>query len=244
MISSILAASALGLLELAHGRPAAAHRILGPIGRRLEEGGVREPGSMRFVADDVEALIALDRLGEAEALLARLERRARRLDRVSARATAARCRGLIAAALGDLPAALLHLETSLGQHERIPQPFELGRTLLVTGEVQRRMKKKRSARENLVRAFDIFLELGAPLWAEKTRAELAWIGGRAPAPHELTPTEEQVAQLAAEGRTNREVADALFISVRTVEANLTRVYRKLGIRSRAGLAARLAESRR
>lgn len=244
MISSILAASALGLLELAHDRPDAAHRILGPIGRRLEDGGVREPGSMRFVADDIEALIALDRLGEAEALLARLERRARRLDRVSARATAARCRGLIAAALGDLPAALLHLETSLGQHERIPQPFELGRTLLVTGEVQRRMKKKRPARETLVRAFDIFLELGAPLWAEKTRAELARIGGRAPAPHGLTPTEEQVAQLAAEGRTNREVADALFISVRTVEANLSRVYRKLGIRSRAGLAARLAESRR
>jgi DNA-binding CsgD family transcriptional regulator len=240
MISSILAASALGLLELAHDRPDAAHRILGPIGKRLEEGGVREPGSMRFVADDVEALIALDRLGEAEALLARLERRARRLDRVSARAAAARCRGLLASRKGDLDEAIASFEEALAEHARVPIPFERARTLLVLGSTHRRAKRRRVARESLEEALSIFDELGARAWAEKARGGLARIGGRPAASGDLTPTEHRIAALVAEGHPNKEVAARLFVTVKTVEANLSRVYAKLGIRSRAELAHRFA----
>jgi DNA-binding CsgD family transcriptional regulator len=83
--------------------------------------------------------------------------------------------------------------------------------------------------------------MGARLWAGRARAELGRIGGRARSDG-LTPTEQRVADLVAEGRSNKEVADALFVSVRTVEANLTRVYAKLGIRSRTELAASRATS--
>ena len=106
------------------------------------------------------------------------------------------------------------------------------------GAVERRAKRKREARETLRRALDAFEKLGAPLWADKASAELARIGGRAPALLGLTPTEGRVAELVASGSTNREVADALFVSVHTVEANLKRIYRKLGIRSRTELASR------
>ena len=83
----------------------------------------------------------------------------------------------------------------------------------------------------------MFASLDAPLWVDRARAELGRIGGRAPSPLELTPTELSVARLVGEGRTNREVADALFISPSTVQANLKRIYRKLGVRSRTELAA-------
>jgi DNA-binding CsgD family transcriptional regulator len=240
MIASILAASAIGLLELAHDRPDAAHRLLGPIGERLEEGGVREPGSMRFVGDDIEALITLDRLGEAEALVARLERRARRLNRVSALAAGARCRGLLAAAKGDLDGAISSFEEALAQHARVRIPFERARTLLVLGSTHRRAKRKSAAREPLEEALSIFDELGARTWAEKARGGLARIGGRPAATGDLTPTEHRIAALVAEGHPNKEVAARLFVTVKTVEANLSHVYVKLGVRSRAELAYRFA----
>ena len=240
MIASILAASALGLLELAHDRPGAAHQVLGPIGARLEEGGVREPGSMRFVPDDIEALIALDRLGDAEALLARLDERARKLDRVSALAAAARCRGLLAAARGDLDGAIASCQEALADHARVRTPFERARTLLVLGSTQRRAKHKSAARESLEGAQSIFEELGAGAWAEKARGGLNRIGGRPAATGELTPTERRVAALVAEGHANKEVASRLFVTVKTVEAHLSRVYAKLGVRSRTELAHRFA----
>ena len=105
------------------------------------------------------------------------------------------------------------------------------------GGVQRRLKRKAAARRSLEEALAILEATGAPLWAERARAELARIGGRTRAGG-LTPTEERVADLVAEGRSNKEVADALFVSVRTVEANLTRIYAKLGVRSRTELASR------
>ena len=111
------------------------------------------------------------------------------------------------------------------------------------GAVERRAKRKREARQTLTNALEIFEGLGATLWAEKARAELARIGGRAPSSTDLTPSEARVAELVAAGGTNREVADALFISVHTVEANLKRIYRKLGIRSRTELASTLPPDR-
>jgi DNA-binding CsgD family transcriptional regulator len=169
-----------------------------------------------------------------------VEERALRLDRSCTLATVHRGRGLLSAAKGDLAGSLDAFERALAQHERVAQPFELAGTLLAVGTVRRRAKQKRGARESLEQALTMFEQLGARLWTEKTRAELARIGGRAPASGALTSTEERVACLVAEGKTNREVAAALYVSERTVEGHLSRIYRKLGVRSRAELARRLA----
>ena len=156
MIATILASSALGILELSLGRPEATHQVLGPLVERLEEGGVREPGSVRFIADEIEALIALGRPEEAEAILVRLERRAGRLDRVSALAAGGRCRGLLHASRGDLSAALEALEQALAEHQRLPTSFEQARTLLALGATRRRAKMKRAARDALEESLGTF----------------------------------------------------------------------------------------
>ena len=230
--------SVLGFLELSLGRPAEADAYLSRAVELQEAMGVREPAYFRIVPDEVEALVALGQLDEAEALLAPFEDAGRSLDRAWAMATGARCRALVFAARGDLAGASAAADEAVRHHDRLPLPFELGRTLLVRGAVQRRAKRKREARDTLMQALEIFEGLGAELWADKTRAELARIGGRAASSLDLTPTEAKVAELVAAGSTNREVADALFVSVHTVEANLKRIYRKLGIRSRTELASK------
>ncbi len=155
-------------------------------------------------------------------------------------AVGARCRGLLEAARGDLDGAAAALERSLHEHERLPMPFERARTLLATGRVRHRRKEKRLAGDALAEALRLFEELGSPLWAEQARTELARAGLRRRESDELNETERRVAELAAQGLSNQEIAQHAFLSVKTVEANLTRVYRKLGIRSRAGLARRLS----
>ena len=155
-------------------------------------------------------------------------------------ATAARCRGLLRAAQGDTPGAVQALDEALRHHQHLAMPFELGRTLLITGQLQRRAKRKALAKQHLEQALGIFESLPAPIWVARADAELSRIGLRPPAPLELTATEERVAALAASGQTNRQVAAALFLSRRTVEANLARVYRKLGVSSRAELGAAMA----
>ena len=169
--------------------------------------GVREPAYFRIVPDEVEALVALGRLDEAESLLVPFEEAGRNLDRAWAIATGARCRALVLAARGDLAGASAAADEAVREHDRLPLPFELGRTLLVRGTVERRAKRKREARDTLTKALEVFDGLGAALWAEKARAELARIGGRAPSSLDLTPTEDRVAALVAGGSTNREVAD-------------------------------------
>jgi DNA-binding NarL/FixJ family response regulator len=105
--------------------------------------------------------------------------------------------------------------------------------------VRRQAMQKKAAREALQQAVAIFEELGAQLWAERARAELGRISGRRAEGDELTETEVRVAQLAAVGRSNKEIAAELFMGVSTVESHLSHVYRKLGVRSRAGLGSRL-----
>jgi len=153
---------------------------------------------------------------------------------------ASRSRALLAAAAGEVDVADAEIGRALELHEQLHEPFERGRTLLVAGTLHRRSRRRAAARDSLARACAVFDGLGARLWSEKARAELGRIGGRAAAPGALTPTEERVAGLVAAGRTYREVADALFISPKTVQWNLSKIYRKLGVRSRAELAARLA----
>ena len=211
--------------------------VLHPMERFLT-GRAGDPGLRERIhlPEAIEALIALDRRIEAEELLRAWEDTGRRFDRPRIRATAARCRALLAAAEGDLDAAIAHAEAALEHHRDLPVPFERARTLIVLGTLHRRAKHKAAARAALEEAVAVLDGIGVPLWAERARAELGRIGGRAAADG-LTPTEQRVADLVAEGRSNKEVAGELFVSVRTVEANLTRVYAKLGIRSRSELAA-------
>ena len=235
----LAARSALGFLELSLGEAAEAYRWLAPVSSTCREMGLSDPGVFPVVPDEVEALVRLGKLEDAELLTDLLEEQDRALDRALATATAGRCRGLIAGARGELEDAVNHLDLALDHHARAEHPLETARTLLVSGQVQRRMKRKRPARDLLERALAKFEELGAPLWAATARAELARIGGRAPSPDGLTATEAEVARLVAGGLTNREVADALFMSPNTVKANLKRIYGKLGVRSRVELAVQL-----
>ncbi|HEX9599540.1 MAG TPA: AAA family ATPase [Gaiellaceae bacterium] len=238
-----IASWALGFLELSLGRAAEADDRLAPLVAATREAGVQEPGEMRFVPDEIEALIGLGRFEEAEELLEWFEGRGVALDRPSARGAAARCRGLMAAAAGDLEGAVSSFEEALVQYERVPMPFERARTLLPLGSARRRARERRGARECLQQALAIFEQLGAAIWAQRSRAELARIAGRAPGSGQLTAAERRVAELVAEGRTNKEVAAELVVSVRTVESTLTKVYAKLGVRSRTELTSCLGTSR-
>jgi DNA-binding CsgD family transcriptional regulator len=228
-----------GFLELSLGSAAEAHRFFGPLPQAVREAGFGEP-LFRFHGDAIETLLALGRVEEAVAVLDELEAQGTALQRVWALAVASRCRALLSAAAGEIEQAYDELDRAFELHDRLGEPFERGRAFLALGTIQRRARKKRAARESLERALAVFDKLGARLWSEKARAELARIGGRAPASGALTPTEERVAALVAAGRTYREVADALFISPKTVQWNLSKIYRKLGVRSRGELAAKLA----
>jgi len=203
----------------------------------------REPARFRFDGDHVEAVIRIGELERAEQLIAGLEERSRITPRPWIQAVTARSRALLLSARGDLDAALTAMQEALGHHDRLQMPFERARTLLELGRLLRRRKERREARVALQEALDVFQELGAPLWAELAQAELARVPVRR-APGDLTPTETTIASLAATGLTNRAIAERAFVSPKTVESNLARVYRKLGIRSRAELGRAMAERER
>ena len=233
---------ALGTLELSRGDAAAAVGELGPLQRQTEAAGIIEPGAARWIGDLIEALVLTDELDEATELTDRLEERALTLERASAVAIAQRSRGLLATARGDLDEALAAIEAAAESQESVPVPFDRARTLLALGSVRRRAGRKRQARDALEAARGAFAELGATIWIERADLELGRIGGRPSSGGELTRSEQRVAALVAEGHTNREVAAALFLSERTVESHLSHVYRKLGLRSRAELAAKFSDS--
>ena len=224
----------LGFLSLSLAEHEEAHVHLEPVVQYLDRMGSAEPGIIPCIPDEIEALISLGRLDEAGSLLDRLTEQGHTMHRPWALAAVARCRGLLMAARGDIAGARAELEEALLEHGDAQHPFELGRTLMVKGQVERRAKQKRVARSSLDQALRIFESLGAPLWAERARSELSRVGGPT-ASGELTPTERQVAELVVKGLTNREVADALFVSVKTVEANLSRIYHKMGVGSRREL---------
>jgi DNA-binding NarL/FixJ family response regulator len=157
-------------------------------------------------------------------------------------AVGARGRAMLLAALGDVDAAAEAAQRAMAEHDRLPMPFERGRTLLLLGQLRRRQRRKEAASASLQEAFDIFNRLNIPLWADRARAELvrANVGRRRSG--QLTPSEQRVAELAASGMKNRDVATTLFISPKTVEANLARIYRKLGIKSRAELGRHMGSA--
>ncbi|MGH6914868.1 MAG: LuxR C-terminal-related transcriptional regulator [Geminicoccales bacterium] len=225
----------LGFLALSQGDASAAHECLS--GYSIER-GIEGTKRISFIGDEIDALIQLGQLDAAIALTDELHRRGQLLHRPHLSAVAARCRARAEAAKGVAGATQGALLEAADTFLQLRLPFERARTLLALGEVRRRAKQKRAAREALGAALATFEELGAPLWAEKTRAELARIGGRSPS-GSLTASERRVADLVAQGYSNKEVAAALFVSVRAVEANLSRIYGKLGIGSRTELVRRV-----
>ena len=246
--------------HLQSGRMLAAHRVLGflaislqdPVeadaqltlaSAILESKGEWEPARFRIHPDHIEAVIQLGDLERAERMLGRLDARAQVFPRPWILATTARSGALLLSARGDLEGALAAMRQALVHHESLQMPFERARTLLALGQLLRRRGERREARSELAAALAEFERLGAPLWAERARAELARIPVRR-APAELTPTEEWIARLAAGGLTNREVAERAFISAKTVEANLARVYDKLHVHSRAELGRVMGERER
>jgi DNA-binding CsgD family transcriptional regulator len=227
---------ALGLAELSNQNPAGTDRLLRPLAAQVAAMGAGDPVLMMFLPDEIEALIALGELGLADGYLEPFLQRSYELDRGWAIASAERCRGALAAARGDAHAAAEAFERALAAHERVAMPLERARTLLVSGQASRRFKQRGLARGALEDAFAIFAEHGARLWAENARRELARVGRPGSARAGLTETEQRVAELVASGLSNQEVAERAFLSIKTVEANLTRIYRKLGVGSRVALA--------
>jgi DNA-binding CsgD family transcriptional regulator len=226
----------LGFVDLSLGDPAAALVHL----RRsyaIRNAFMLEPAQRLELGDLLEALVAVGELDEADQMVTLWEERAQRVERAWALAILARSRGLLLAARGDLDGALASFERALAEHARSTDPFHHARTLLALGRTERRAKKRAAARATLEDALARFERLGAPLWADQARGELGRIGGRAPTRDDLTDGEARIAALVAGGRTNREVADALFLTVHSVETALTRIYRKLGVRSRTELAS-------
>ncbi len=227
----------LGFVDLVSGRMAEAARRLTALLEPIEALG--DPAFSRgMLPAIVEAQLTVGDLEGVRETLALLEQDVR--DPVSA-AQAARCHGAVAAAGGDLEGALASLQEAVRLHDEAPLPLERAQTLLVLGGVQRRLKQRGAARQTLGEALAIAELIGAPLWAERARAELGRVSGRTPGPRELTESERRVAELVAQGLTNKEVASSLFVSVRAVESNLSKVYAKLGVRSRTELAGRLGK---
>ena len=232
----------LALLELSLGNAekawAACEEFMAPI----EAHGIGEPVLFFFLPDAIEALIVLGELDRAECLASSLERRGRELNGTWAVATAGRCRGLLLAARGDLTGSETALVDALTEHERLDMPFERARTLFAKGVVERRAKLRAKARASLAEAVEDFGRIGARLWTERARDALVRVSGRRPRPTgTLTPTEQRVAEFAVQGLSNKEIADALFMSVNTVETHLSHAYQKLGVRSRSQLAPKLSD---
>ena len=235
----------LGLLELGLARPLAAIEKLEPVADLAVRHGVREPSVLPYAPDLIEAYA---RAGEREAAtseLAKLSGLAYALDRRWALAAVARLHGL----LGRDDDLDEHFGAALELHKQgAGSAFERARTELLYGERLRRAKRRVEAREHLRSAIELFNGLGAAPWSEQARRELRASGESIPrrdltAPEKLTPQELQVALQVAEGKTNRDVAAALFLSPKTIEFHLTRVYRKLNIHSRAELVRLFASER-
>jgi DNA-binding CsgD family transcriptional regulator len=240
--TAIYGYGALGLLELGLGNLDAARDHGLAAERAFGETEGDEPGVVRYAPDLIEVLW---RLGQADEVPARIDELARQADRPLhswTQAVVERLRGLMAR--DDEVDA--HFARALELHAQTRQPFETARTQLLHGERLRRAKRRADARAPLSAALIVFERLGADPWTERTRSELRATGGptgsAAPAiaTDELTAQELQIALQVAQGRTNREVAAALFLSAKTIEYHLGSIYRKLGIRRRGELAGVLA----
>ena len=227
----------LGFTELAAGNPVvAAACFLRALAISRDEIGIGEPAIMRLHPDAVTALAAVGNVAEAERLTGELDASTASSHLPWSTAMAGRCHSVVSAASGDMPAAVAALEQALADHERLPMPFEEARTRLLYGTTLRRAGRRSDARRELEAARAVFIRLGTPVQAAQALTELARIGGKSSRDGDLTAMELRIIALVGAGQTSREVARALFMSVRTVDSHLGHVYRKLGLRSRTELA--------
>jgi DNA-binding CsgD family transcriptional regulator len=225
----------LVFLEVSLGDYGAAMNWLEPLLARFDPNHHTELVSGGWLPDAVETLVNLGRLDEAEFLVKALHDNGVRMDRAWMLAMAGRGGALCRAARGDLAGAEKAAAEAMTCHDRLPMPFERARTQLLLGQLQRRRRRRRQASTTLEEALSTFEELGTPLWAQRTRAELGALSATACSRSGLTPAELRIAQRAAVGLSNKEIAAEQFLAVKTVEMTLSNVYRKLGIRSRTQL---------
>ncbi|MDT5178448.1 MAG: hypothetical protein QOJ95_2646 [Mycobacterium sp.] len=230
---------ALGFLEVSLGHHVEALNVLQPLLSRWQQAIDIDAAAFYFIPDAVEAMIAMNDVDQADELTTSLQHNGLKLDNPWMSAAGARCRSMVLAARGELDDAERAALQAMAEHDRIPAPFERARTQLVLGQLQRRLRRRQTARATLEEAHATFESLGAALWTARAEKELGRINLLRGQYSELTPAEQRVAELAATGMTNKDVAAALFISPKTVESNLGRVYRKLGIRTRFELGRRL-----
>jgi len=229
----------LGFAALTDGEPETAAEHLESAWEFACAHGVGNPNISRFVPDLIEAHLLCGNTDRARNQLAWLEERACSTGLCHPAAAAARCRGLLA---GDVEQAMAAFGAARREHARRSMPFELARTMFCEGVALRRWRRPAAARSVLREALGLFERLGARPWASRAAAELAATGiravssaSRAALIDALTPQELQIARMVADGLNNSEAAAAMFLSRKTVETHLTRVYRKLGIRSRTDL---------
>jgi DNA-binding CsgD family transcriptional regulator len=237
------ACRARGIAALLLGEPERAVNELQPVWEHTRREGVDDPGAFPVAPDLVEALVELGATEEARAVSDWLDRLAEDQDHPWGRATAKRCAAMIRLASSYDEGAAAALEECAAEYQALGLRFDRARCLLLLGRTQRRYKKRSAARRTLEEAASAFDDIGSPGWGERTRAELARLGTQPARSGELTPTEQRVVELAAGGLSNKEIARRLFVTVHTVEVHLAHAYAKLGVRSRAQLAARMAGGR-
>ncbi len=229
-----------GFIEFCAGRWESAVDIYGQAWSDADKLGLSDLCALPFRVDLIESLVLCGRTNEAAERTEQIVDLARRSERFAALMQADRAETLVCAARGDVDGALTAAERGLIHHGGADLPIERARLQLAIGSALRRAGRRQQAGVALDDAASIFARLGATPFLTRTQEELARLGQRRD-PHELTGTEAQIARLVAAGKTNAEVAAELIISLRTVESNLTRVYRKLGIRSRSELAATMRD---
>jgi DNA-binding NarL/FixJ family response regulator len=233
---------AAGLAALLAREPERAVTSLAAVWEHTVREGVEDPGAFPVAGDLAEALAEIGRPGEAGEVTGRLRGLAAAQQHPWGLATADRSAAVVTLAAGYHEAAAAQLAQAAAAYRALGLGFDAARALLVLGRAQRRAKKRAAARESLETARSGFEALGCPGWARVAAAELDRISGRRAAPAGgLTPGERRVAELAASGLSNKQIAARLYLSVATVEVQLSRVYAKLGIRSRAQLARRLGD---
>ena len=232
--------AALGQLDLSLGDASGALEWLEPLHAAVQSGGYGEPALFRYLPDLIEARANVGDLKGARVALEPFETNAAQTARPWLTATAARCRGMLLIAEGKAADAAAQLHGACALHEALGQPGEHARCLLALGSAYRRLRRKRDADRTLAASEQQFAQIGMRLWAELAGAERRRTNLRPRAESDLTATERQIAQLASAGLSNREIASRVYLSLKTVEATLTRIYRKLGVRSRTALAHHLA----
>jgi DNA-binding NarL/FixJ family response regulator len=234
------ATRALGLSQLLLGDTDAADSLMS-VWKQLRDAGIGNPGAFPVGADLAEALMLCGRESEAVIVAQELSDAALAQRHGWARAAAARAWGHVFLAQGKAERAVDCFREGAELFGAMDLPFDRGRSLTALGVAHRRARELRAARTSLEAAVAALDEIGSGGWAELARTELARVGGRRGGSKVLTATEQQVAQLVREGLANKQIAQRMVVSTSTVEAHLTRIYRKLGVGSRTELTRLLAE---